>query len=43
MSSIFDIYTRVSDVGGREGDAYGSPEDQEAAARQCGPPPPRRP
>ena len=31
----FDIYTRVSDTGGRDGDSYGSPEDQEAAARAC--------
>src|SRR6266516_7118011 len=35
MGTTFDIYTRVSDVAGRDGDAYGSPEDQEAAARAC--------
>ncbi|MGH2920506.1 MAG: recombinase family protein [Gaiellaceae bacterium] len=29
------MYTRVSDVGGRDGDSYGSPEDQEATARAC--------
>lgn len=29
----FDIYCRVSEVGGREGVSYGSPEEQEAAAR----------
>jgi DNA invertase Pin-like site-specific DNA recombinase len=32
---FFDIYTRVSDVHGREGDSYGSPEEQEATARVC--------
>src|SRR5438034_1255350 len=26
ISGTFDIYTRVSDVGGREGDSYGSPD-----------------
>jgi hypothetical protein len=31
ISRTFDIYTRVSDVAGREGDSYGSPEDQVAA------------
>jgi len=30
----FGIYTRVSDVGGREGDSYGSSETQEAVCRQ---------
>jgi DNA invertase Pin-like site-specific DNA recombinase len=33
--SPYDIYTRVSDRGGRDGDSYASPEDQEAAARAC--------
>jgi DNA invertase Pin-like site-specific DNA recombinase len=33
--STYDIYTRVSNKGGRDGDSYGSPEDQEAAARSC--------
>ena len=31
---IFDIYTRVSDEGDREGPSFGSPEEQEAAARR---------
>jgi DNA invertase Pin-like site-specific DNA recombinase len=35
ISGTFDVYTRVSDVGARAGDSYGSPEDQEAAARAC--------
>jgi DNA invertase Pin-like site-specific DNA recombinase len=30
---MFDIYVRVSEVAGREGDSFGSPEEQEAAAR----------
>jgi hypothetical protein len=34
MEEVFDIYTRVSDVGGREGDTYGSPEIQEADSRR---------
>jgi len=29
----FDIYTRVSEVGGRGGDAFGSPDEQEASCR----------
>jgi DNA invertase Pin-like site-specific DNA recombinase len=34
---IVDIYTRVSDEGSREGPSFGSPEEQEAAARAwCG-------
>lgn len=33
MSSPFAIYVRVSQVGGREGESFGSPEEQEAAAR----------
>jgi DNA invertase Pin-like site-specific DNA recombinase len=35
ISRTFDVYTRVSDVGGRAADSYGSPEDQEASARAC--------
>ena len=35
ISRTFDIYTRVSDVGDREGDSYGSPETQETSARAC--------
>lgn len=31
--AVFDIYTRVSDEGGRSGQSFGSPEEQEAAAR----------
>jgi DNA invertase Pin-like site-specific DNA recombinase len=31
--ATFDVYTRVSDEGGRGGAAFGSPEEQEAAAR----------
>jgi DNA invertase Pin-like site-specific DNA recombinase len=30
---MFDIYVRVSEVAGREGDSFGSPQEQEAAAR----------
>jgi DNA invertase Pin-like site-specific DNA recombinase len=30
---VFGIYVRVSEVGGREGDSFGSPAIQEAAAR----------
>lgn len=33
MSKSFDVYVRVSQVGGREGESFGSPESQEAAAR----------
>jgi site-specific DNA recombinase len=29
----FDIYTRVSEVGGREGESFGSPYEQEASCR----------
>jgi DNA invertase Pin-like site-specific DNA recombinase len=31
--SVFAIYVRVSEVGGREGESFGSPEEQEAKAR----------
>ena len=31
---MFGIYVRVSEVGEREGDSFGSPEEQEAAARE---------
>jgi DNA invertase Pin-like site-specific DNA recombinase len=31
---LFGIYIRVSEVGEREGDSFGSPEEQEAAARE---------
>ncbi len=34
MSKTFDIYTRVSEVGDRGGESFGSPEDQEASARR---------
>jgi DNA invertase Pin-like site-specific DNA recombinase len=34
MEKVFDIYTRVSDVGGRADDSYGSPEIQEADCRR---------
>jgi site-specific DNA recombinase len=34
VEEVFDIYTRVSDVGGREGASYGSPEIQEADCRR---------
>jgi DNA invertase Pin-like site-specific DNA recombinase len=30
---VFAIYVRVSEVGGREGESFGSPEEQEAKAR----------
>ena len=30
---MYDIYVRVSEVGGRAGESFGSPEEQEAAAR----------
>jgi DNA invertase Pin-like site-specific DNA recombinase len=33
VGAPFAIYVRVSEVGGREGDSFASPEDQEAAAR----------
>jgi DNA invertase Pin-like site-specific DNA recombinase len=33
MAAAFAIYVRVSEVGGREGESFGSPEEQEAAAR----------
>ena len=31
---MFAIYVRVSEVGDREGPGFGSPEEQEAAARE---------
>jgi DNA invertase Pin-like site-specific DNA recombinase len=31
---MFGVYVRVSEVGEREGDSFGSPEEQEAAARE---------
>ena len=31
---MFGIYVRVSEVGEREGDSFGSPDEQEAAARE---------
>jgi DNA invertase Pin-like site-specific DNA recombinase len=33
VTTPFDIYVRVSAVGGREGESFGSPAEQEAAAR----------
>jgi resolvase-like protein len=33
VSQIFDIYIRVSEVGAREGESFGSPDEQEAACR----------
>ena len=33
MTLPFDIYVRVSEVGNREGESFGSPAEQEAAAR----------
>jgi DNA invertase Pin-like site-specific DNA recombinase len=33
VGSPFAIYVRVSEVGGRKGESFGSPEEQEAAAR----------
>ena len=33
MGRPFAIYVRVSEVGGREGESFASPEEQEAAAR----------
>ena len=33
MTQTFDIYVRVSEVGEREGESFGSPAEQEAAAR----------
>jgi DNA invertase Pin-like site-specific DNA recombinase len=31
---VFGIYIRVSEVGGREGESFGSPDEQEVAARE---------
>ncbi len=36
MSAPFAIYVRVSEVGGRAGEGFASPEEQEAAAREWG-------
>ena len=34
MTAPFAVYVRVSEVGDREGPSFGSPEEQEVAARE---------